>query len=123
MIRNTALNRIAPVSSSSRTHCRRGRIFDSTALSARPACRGKKNAMTAQVTRKLIDADMWASFWVHKNRPQARITSAAPVPMGAAYSPRPSASEPMFSMPPLRRVSSMALETGTMEASHRGMLV
>ena len=78
--------------------------------------------MTAQVTRKLIDADMWASFWVHKNRPQARITSAAPVPMGAAYSPRPNASEPMFSMPPLRRVSEMVLDVATPEASQSGIL-
>ena len=43
--------------------------------------------------------------------------------MGAAYSPSPSASEPMFSIPPLRRVSSMALDTGTDEASHSGMAV
>ena len=75
------------------------------------------------MSRKLTEADMWASFWVHRNRPQARITSAAPVPMGAAYSPRLSTSERMFSIPPLRRVSSMVLDTGTMEASHRGMLV
>ena len=123
MSRNTALNRMAPVSSSSRMHCKRGRAFVSTALSARPACRGKKKAMSAQVARKLTDADMWASFCVHKNSPQARMIRAAPVPMGAAYSPSPSASEPMFSIPPLRRVSSMALDIGTDEASHSGMAV
>ena len=63
---------------------------------------------------------MCTSFWVHSTRPQARMTSAAPVPMGAANSPSAMAREFRFRMPPLRRVSSMVLLTGTAEASHRG---
>ena len=38
---------------------------------------------------------------------------AAPVPMGAAYSPSTSEMALMFRLPPLRRVSEMVLDTGT----------
>ena len=100
--------------------CRRGIRLLKRVLSARPTCRGKKKAMSPQVMRKLADAPMCTSFWVHSTRPQARMTSAAPVPMGAANSPSATAREFRFRMPPLRRVSSMVLLTGTAEASHRG---
>ena len=43
--------------------------------------------------------------------------------MGAAYSPSPSDREPMFRMPPLRRVWETVSDTGTPEASHSGMFV
>ena len=51
------------------------------------------------------------------------MTSAAPVPMGAAYSPSTSEIGLRFRMPPLRRVREMVSDTGTADASHRGMAV
>ena len=77
--------------------------------------------MSPAVMRKLRAALRRMSFCTHKNSPQATMTRAAAVPMGAAYSPRPSERVPMLSIPPLRSVSEMMPEAGTPEASHRGM--
>ena len=79
--------------------------------------------MRAQVTTKLTEALRRTSFCSQRKSPQARRMRAAPVPMGAAYSPSTSEIALMFRLPPLRRVSEMVLDTGTPVASHRGMLV
>ena len=79
--------------------------------------------MRALVTKKLTVALRRISFCSQRKNPHAKITSAAPVPMGAAYSPSPSDREPMFRMPPLRRVWETVSDTGTPEASHSGMFV
>ena len=47
---------------------------------------------------------------------------AAPVPIGAAYSPSTSDRALMLMRPPLRRVSEMVLDVATPEASQSGIL-
>jgi len=78
--------------------------------------------MTALVMRKLSVALRRMSFCTQRNSPQATSTRAAPVPMGAAYSPSPRERVLMLRVPPLRRVSEMVLDTATPEASQSGML-
>ena len=78
--------------------------------------------MRPAVMRKLREALSRTSFCIQRKRPQATSTMAAPVPIGAAYSPSTSDRALMLMRPPLRRVSEMVLDVATPEASQSGIL-
>ena len=77
--------------------------------------------MTAQAARKLTAAGRRRSFWAIRNRAQASRIRTAPLPSGAANSPR--IRDQLFTVgrPPLRRVLLIPLTRLTPEGSHRGI--